>query len=152
MDALDSAGSGGGQATAGSSGAADATEATIGPFVGDVYPIVRARCALAGCHVSGTTTNHFTDFSTADSTYVRWVNAPGFDFCSEPDGGIFVQRMIVVPFAPEQSYLVDKITSTRVEPCPQQHSPRMPPPPMSPLDAKQIEAIVSWIRDGALRD
>src|SRR5688500_16821778 len=112
-------------------GAADASDSSAVQFDRDVYPIVSARCAIAGCHVTGTTTNHFTDFSTADSTYVRWVNAPGFDFCSEPDGGIFVQRTIVVPGDPEQSYLVALITSTRVEPCPQLHNPRMPPPPIT---------------------
>jgi hypothetical protein len=140
------AGESGAPGNAGSS----AVAATSVELTRDVFPIVRERCAIVGCHVSGTTTNHFTDFSTPESTYVRWVNAPGFDFCSEPDGGIFVERTIVVPFAPEQSYLVAKITSTREEPCPQLHSPRMPPPPMPPLASDQVETIVTWIREGAL--
>ena len=140
-------------AGAANSGGTDAPDGPAVQFERDVYPIISARCAIAGCHVTGTTTNHFTDFSTADRTYVRWVNAPGFDFCSEsPDGGIFVQRTIVVPGAPEQSYLVALITSTREEPCPQLHNPRMPPPAMAPLAGEQIETIVSWIRAGALAD
>jgi hypothetical protein len=135
------------------SGGTDAPDGPAVQFERDVYPIVGARCAIAGCHVTGTTTNHFTDFSTPGGTYVRWVNAPGFDFCSEPpDGEIFVRRTIVVPGAPEQSYLVALITSTREEFCPQMHNPRMPPPPMPPLAGEQVATIVSWIREGALDD
>ena len=50
-------------------------------FVNDVYPIVAASCAVSGCHDMGSTTNHSTDYTTADKTYTRWVNGPGFDFC-----------------------------------------------------------------------
>jgi hypothetical protein len=38
------------------------------------------------------------------------------------------------------------------EPCPQLHSPRMPPPPMPPLAADQIQIIVTWIQEGAVDD
>jgi hypothetical protein len=121
-------------------------------FAADVFPIVAASCALADCHATGTTLNHLTDFSTAASTYRRWVNGPGFDFCPEVSSGLFVTKTIVVPGDPEGSYLVEKITSTREDLCRDGHHPRMPPPPWPALSAAQIALVSTWIRQGAADD
>lgn len=63
------------------------TELVIGAvsFTSNIYPTVATCCAVAGCHVSATPTNHYTDFSPAALTYARWVNTPGSDFCVTPD-------------------------------------------------------------------
>jgi len=121
-------------------------------FANDVHPIVASWCAVSGCHDTGTTQNHVTNFSTPESTYNRWVNAPGFDFCTD-EPGVYVQRTIVVPGDPDASYLVWKITSTTTEPCQDPtHSRRMPPAPREPLAPASIETIVTWIREGALQN
>jgi hypothetical protein len=119
-------------------------------FVNDVYPIVAASCALVGCHELGTVTNHMTDYTTAEKTHARWVNGPGFDFCTDgPD--LFVQRVIVVPGDPDASYLVTKIAPSTDVPCQDPtHHRRMPPDPLAPLGAEAIAKIVQWIREGAL--
>lgn len=130
----------------------DACDSCTVSFTRDLFPTVRDRCAIAGCHDnSNTPLNHFTDFTTAESTYSRWVpNGFGFDFCAEPpEGPLFTTRMLVVPGAPEQSFLVEKLTSTREEWCRDGHAPRMPPPPMPALEPAQIETIAAWIREGA---
>jgi hypothetical protein len=121
-------------------------------FARDIFPIVRDRCATPTCHGTSTLQNHWTDFSTAASTHTRWVNGIGFDFCAEPEAGIYVQRVLVIPGVPEQSFLVEKLASTREEPCRDAHHPRMPPPPMPPLASDQITSIVTWIREGAAND
>ena len=137
------------------SGTTDAGDAapTIdvgGKFLNEVYPIVRGSCLSSGlgCHEIATLPNHLTDFSTPESTYLRWVNGHGQDFC-DPSSDLSVEKILVVPGFPEQSLLVEKITSTRTEMCRYGHQPRMPPPPQPPLRPEQVGVIVSWIRDGA---
>jgi len=139
--------SGGGQPQA-HDGSAD--RQTTVSFVNDVYPIIAASCALVGCHDMGTVTNHSTDYTTPEKTHSRWVNGPGFDFCTDgPD--LFVQRVVVVPGDPDASYLVTKIAPPTDEPCQDPtHHRRMPPDPMAPLSAESIGKIVQWIREGAL--
>jgi hypothetical protein len=126
---------------------ADAGPAGVS-FRTDVMPLVQSWCATAGCHDRAVTTNHWTDFSTPVNTYARWVDGPGFDFCTDT-ADTYEQRTIVVPRYPELSFLIDKISSTRETPCKDNHAPRMPPPPRPPLDPSQIDMIASWIRDGA---
>ena len=124
-------------------------------FANDVYPIVVASCAVSQCHDTGITTNHWTNFSTAQSTYMRWVNGPGFDFCidEKPINGLFVPRTIVVPGDPEASFLMWKIAPLTEEPCQDPtHSRRMPPAPRPSLPAAQIALIETWIREGALQN
>jgi hypothetical protein len=118
--------------------------------VNDVYPIVAASCALVACHAMSSMTNHWTDYTTAEKTHMRWVNGPGFDFCTDgPDP--FVQRVAVVPGEPDASYLVTKIAPPTDEPCQDPtHHRRMPPDPLAPLGAESIGKVVQWIREGAL--
>jgi hypothetical protein len=123
----------------------DSTAAST--FTRDVFPIVKETCALAGCHLTGLAINHFTDFSTEMKTYMRWVDTPGWDFCIESPG--YVNKIIVAPGRPDQSFLMEKITSIRVGTCNDAHFPRMPPPPSSALTSEQIEVIRRWIAEGA---
>ena len=147
----DSAGAAGSAGSAGSAG----TPASFVSFARDVYPTVLSTCAVAGCHELSATSNHFTDYTTATSTYARWVNGPAFDFCVEGvDGGngLFVTRTIVVPGKPEDSVLIERIASTRTEPCNDMHYPRMPPPPRPPLTPEQIATWTQWVAEGALQN
>ena len=124
-------------------------------FANDVYPIVVASCAVSQCHDMAITTNHWTNFSTAESTYMRWVNGPGFDFCTDEPAmnGIFVTRTVVVPGDPEASFLIWKLAPQTDEPCQDPtHSRRMPPAPRPSLAAAQIDLIETWIREGALQN
>lgn len=136
-------------ANAAGAGGAAATASGVS-FARDIFPTVQSTCAVAGCHELPTTTNHFTDFTTPESTYTRWVNGPAFDFCV--DGGSFVTRTIVVPGKPEDSVLIERIASTRVEPCNALHHPRMPPPPRPPLAPDQIASWTRWVAEGALQN
>jgi hypothetical protein len=125
----------------------------MGPvgFANDVYPIVSASCALTGCHDMALNKNHWTDYTTAERTYVRWVNGPGFDFCT--DHPPYVQRVIVVPGDPVASYLMLKIEPPTDAPCQDPtHHRRMPPDPGEALAAASIEMIRTWIAEGALQN
>jgi hypothetical protein len=116
-------------------------------FGREVFPVVKRSCALTGCHDQATTTNHVTNFSTAVLTYSRWVNGPGTDFCVA--GPTFRSRIIVVPGRPADSYLIEKITSSREDLCKDAHHPRMPPPPWPPLPAEDIALFTRWVEEGA---
>jgi hypothetical protein len=118
-------------------------------FRRDVFPVVKSKCALSGCHDMGTVTNHVTDFSTEERTYQRWLNGPGTDFCV-PVG--FASKRLVVPGRPEASLLIDKISSTREELCNDAHHPRMPPPPRARLPADELDHFRTWVAEGALRN
>jgi hypothetical protein len=136
-----------GSATVGCSAGDIASEGKTG-FARDVFPIVKRGCAVAGCHDSPTQLNHMSDLSTAETTYRRWVNGVGSDFCPDPPPYITV-RTIVIPGEPEHSYLVEKISSTREDLCREGHHPRMPPAPRPRLSSPEIGIITSWIREGA---
>lgn len=118
-------------------------------FARDVFPVVKAKCAVAGCHDTFTIANHGTNFTAEDSTYQRWLEGPGTDFCV-PIG--FVSKRLVVAGRPEQSLLIEKITSMREELCNSAHHPRMPPRPRPPLPAVEIDLFTTWVVEGALRN
>ena len=131
------------------SGSPDQPQGTVS-FVNDVYPTIVASCALTGCHDMGITMNHWTDYTTAEKTHMRWINGPGFDFCVDGPEPMLT-RVIVVPGDPDASYLVTKIAPPTEEPCQDPtHHRRMPPDPMPALSADAIAKIVLWIREGAL--
>ena len=140
--------------TTATAGSAAGSMASGVSFARDIHPTVRSTCAVGGCHELSATSNHFTDFTTPASTYTRWVNQPAFDFCVDEGAGNggFVQRTIVVPGHPEDSVLIEKISSTRVEPCNAMHHPRMPPPPRPPLTPEQIATWTRWVFEGALQN
>jgi hypothetical protein len=124
-------------------------------FANDVYPIISPSCALTGCHDMAITTNHWSDYTTAEKTYMRWVNGPGFDFCTDEalTTGLYVPRVIVVPGDPDASYLMLKIAPPTDAPCQDPtHHRRMPPDPREPLTAASIETIRTWIAEGALQN
>ncbi|MEP6653203.1 MAG: hypothetical protein ABJA82_07575 [Myxococcales bacterium] len=100
------------------------------------------------------TMNHFEDFSTAKSVYVRWVNGQGFDFCVDvPANGLFTTRTIVVPGDPDGSFLIAKIAPPTDAPCQDPtHHRQMPPPPRPGLSGAAVERIATWIREGALQN
>ena len=130
------------------SGGPDHAQGTVS-FVYDVYPIIAASCALAGCHDMGITMNHWTDYTTAEKTQMRWVNGPGFDFCVDGPAP-YETRIVVVPGDPAASYLIRKIAPPTEAPCQDPtHHRRMPPDPLAPLSADAIEKIAQWIREGA---
>ena len=120
-------------------------------FANDIFPTVLSTCAVSGCHDMATQMNHSSNFSTASLTYARWVNGPGFDFCAV-SSELYVLKMVVVPGRPEESFLLEKISSTREEPCRDFHHPRMPPPPRPSLSAEQIELWTRWIAEGAVQN
>jgi hypothetical protein len=121
-------------------------------FSRNIYPFVFALCATSNCHDRATVMNHRANFSSAEMAYARWVNAPGQDFCDPAAVGLFTDRVVVVPGHPEQSFLLEKLTSTRTELCRDAHWPRMPPPPAPPLDSERIDLIRRWIAAGALQN
>jgi hypothetical protein len=95
--------------------------------------------------------NHWSDYTTAETTHMRWVNGFGFDFCVDvPTNGLFTQRTTVVPGDPDASYLVLKIAPPTDAPCQDPtHHRRMPPEPREALSPDSIATIVTWIREGA---
>jgi len=134
------------------SGMVDVPAGTVS-FTRDVYPTIAASCAVTGCHDMGITMNHWTDYTTAEKTYTRWVNGPGFDFCVDGPVGQFQMRVIVVPGDPDGSYLITKIAPPTDAPCQDPtHHRRMPPDPLEPLSAEAIATIVQWISEGALQN
>jgi hypothetical protein len=146
--------SGGGGEAPTDAGSSDHPAAGVS-FVNDVYPIVAASCAVAGCHVTADVMTHWTDYTSAEKTYMRWVNGPGFDFCTDESRmtGGYTARTIVVPGDPDGSYLVLKIAPPNDSPCQDPtHHRRMPPDPMAALSAESIATIVAWIREGALQN
>ena len=68
--------------------------------------------------------------------YAKIVNVPTHDF----DGGV-----LIVPGAPDQSYLYVKVSSDRPP-----LGPRMPP--LSLLDDARLALIRAWIAQGAQND
>jgi hypothetical protein len=116
----------------------------------DIFPFVFTSCATSSCHDRGSVTNHEANFSSAALVHTRWVNVPGMDFCDPSVPTTYVLKTIVVPGRPEDSFLLEQLTSTREELCPDHHWPRMPPPPAPPLSPERIELIRRWIAEGAL--
>jgi hypothetical protein len=94
-------------------------------FSRDIQPIFDARCATAGCHTNVTRQNKLA-LEPLDTAYVharRYVNVAD----------------------PEASFLV------RIVRQPVGNIPRMPLG-QPPLTANQIQTIVNWIAQGALKN
>jgi len=87
-------------------------------FGKDVLPILQSNCALSGCHDANTAEDGF-DFSTYEGTIKK-------DF---------------KPGDPEDSEMYEVLVED-------DHDDIMPPPPMDPLSAEQIQIIYDWIIQG----
>ncbi len=99
--------------------------------------IFQARCALPGCH-----DGHFEpDFRTVQSTYSTLVYHPIIKNNAENEF-----RYRVVPFAPEESVLIERLTNC----CFVNQDDRMPQDNIGvPLDDELLERIRQWIQNGA---
>lgn len=91
-------------------------------FVQDILPVFMSGCGTSGCH----------DETTRADGYVLTNYS---NIMSGEEG--------IVPYNPESSEIYEKITTSESD-------ERMPPPPRSPLPADQINAIRTWIENGAL--
>lgn len=118
--------------TAGQCGCGNATAS----FSVDVLPILTAKCATVGCHAG---IRPQAELSLTEATaYAELVGIPTSQ-CS--DG-----RLRVVPGAPAESYLLDKILG--VDLCAGTRMPKAGPP----LQPSELEAISAWICAGAPSD
>jgi hypothetical protein len=123
-------------------------------FSKEVFPLVQASgCGSVTCHFDKRSpTTHFTDYTTAASTYDAWLRGGSFDHCPA-DGsntGIPIPPVgagRVTPGDPDGSLLVKKLVEPR-DTCGVFHG-RMPPPPWPRVAAADVELIRSWIRQGA---
>lgn len=98
-----------------------------------VQAVFTARCAKAGCHVTGTAA--FNEVLETGASYAATVNVPS---------GERPAFMRIRPFLPDSSYLVKKIRGDAGI-----AGSRMPldgPPFLSPADSS---TIVNWVSSGA---
>ncbi|MCH9015385.1 MAG: Ig-like domain-containing protein [Gemmatimonadetes bacterium] len=100
-----------------------------------VQPIFTNSCALSGCH-AGTNPEEGQDLSSGQA-FSNVVDVPSNQSA----------LMRVLPFDPDQSYLVHKIEGTQLSVG---GSGSLMPLTGSPLSANQIAIIRSWITKGAL--
>jgi hypothetical protein len=101
-----------------------------------VQAVFTARCAKAGCHVTGTAA--FDEVLETGRSYATTVNVPA---------GERPALMRIRPFLPDSSYLVMKTRGT-----PGIIGTRMPldgPPYLSPADSS---TLVNWVKAGAPAD
>jgi hypothetical protein len=117
--------------------AADAARADAAPRLSElVQTLFAPGCVLGRCHTTAAPAGELSFTGRRLSVHEALVNAASSE---RPD------RMRVVPFDPDASYLMEKISS---------ESPsvgtRMPP--MGALPASEIERVRAWIAAGALDD
>lgn len=116
---------------------------------------LRARCGFPGCHsrAGGQEAARGLDLS-APLDEVRAQLAATAGSLAQPPGRAtptptppIEPLRLVQPGAPEKSYLLRKLLAhrgfTRITGDP------MPPPPATPLDEAALQAVQSWIRQGA---
>jgi predicted small lipoprotein YifL len=98
-----------------------------------VQSVFTARCAKAGCHVTGTAA--FDEVLEASNSYAAIVNVPS---------GEKPAFMRIRPFLPDSSYLVKKIRGDG-----DIIGGRMPadgPPFLTPAESS---TVVNWVKNGA---
>lgn len=98
-------------------------------------------CASGSCHGDGTKGPFL--WLTPDSAYNQLL----FSHPIENDEGAKKYKALVVPFKPDSSFLVVKITN----PTPLEGA-LMPNNNTGRLPQNQIDAIISWIKRGAPND
>ena len=102
---------------------------------GDVRAIFNAAgCAVAGCHGSSSPSGNLGNLTNENTGYNELLNED-----VDCAGSFFEAR--VVPFEPEESFLVAKIQGF--------HDCGSPMPLVGSLSQDDIQAIRSWIIDGA---
>jgi hypothetical protein len=109
----------------------------------DVLPILKMKCALAGCH-DPIKKEHGMDMSSAATIFPAWVNKITADHCKN---NAAVTR--VVPFKPDESFVVTLISAV---PGRCSEVPRMPPRALPQLPAAEVKVIRDWVLAGALND
>jgi len=102
---------------------------------GDVRAIfTSAGCAVSGCHGSSSPSGDLGNINNENSGYDELLNED-----VDCAGSFFAAR--VVPFEPEESFLVAKLQGF--------HDCGSPMPLVGSLSQDDIQAIRSWILDGA---
>ena len=97
-------------------------------FTRDIMPIFEARCATGGCHTNETRQNNLA-LDPLDTAYVH-------------------ARRISNPANPSNSFLVLVLRESTAQSV---NRPRMPLG-QPPLTENQIQTIVNWIGQGALKN
>jgi len=143
-------GGGGGTSAGGAGGTAGAAADTAGPetpaapkLSTDVLPIVKMRCAVAGCH-DPIKREHGMNLTTVDLVHAAWVNKTTADHCQN---NMAVTR--VVPMKPENSFV---ITLIEAQPGRCAEVRRMPPEPRMQMPAAEVKIIRDWVAAGANKD
>jgi hypothetical protein len=135
---------GAGGASADASSAPETGAPAAGPKLStDVLPIVKEKCARSGCH-DPMKKEHGMDVSTAAGIMAGWVNKVTADHCMK---NAAVTR--VVPFKPENSFVVTLIRAVAGR-CDEVR--RMPPLPLPPLSPDEVKTITEWVAAGALNN
>ncbi len=123
-------------------------------FSKQVFPIVQASgCGSVTCHFDKQAPQtHFTDYTTAATTYAAWLHGASFNHCPADGSNVGISVPPpglgrVTPGDPDGSLLVQKLVEPR-DACGLFHG-RMPPPPWPRVADADIELIRTWIREGA---
>jgi len=106
-------------------------------FSADIQPILDRRCSIGGCHSLATAQAGLT--LTASASYESLVGVPS---------SLRPQFARVAPFDAPNSWLIRMIGS---DPAARFGHQRMPLASM-PLTPNQVQTIVNWIEQGALRN
>ena len=119
-------------------GFAGCTESPAAPSFAYVHAaIIAPNCATAGCH-STLTAQSGIDLSTVDAAYTFLRGKP----CEGPDLPGAPAGLYVVPFDPVESPLMYLLRGD--------NAPQMPPD--LPLPSVHVQAVESWIANGAVCD
>jgi hypothetical protein len=108
--------------------------ATLSSMQAEIFTL---SCAISGCHDNRATPAGALTMTSVQATYAGLVNrnstqAPG--------------RKLVAPAAPDDSYLVDKLTGVHLAVG---GTGRRMPQDAAPLTPEEIDRVVTWINDGA---
>jgi len=102
-------------------------------------------CIGSGCHDAATSAQKFIPCLLPDSSYSCLYN----NKIQANQGGPITFKKLVVPYQPDSSFLVYKLTKANGSP---DYGALMPNNNTGKLPQNQIDAIVSWIKRGAPND
>jgi hypothetical protein len=110
-------------------------EAPVEPRLSSIeQQIFQRSCAFSSCHGGEAPKKGLL---LEGPTYTRLVNQPS---------AVVKDRVLVVPGKPEESYLYEKLTSSKPAEGDQM------PDSSAPLSAAKLEAVRAWIAAGAKND